>query len=94
MLLFSHFAPASSLSSGSNLCLYVTVLFVCVRVCFSSAGVQSVRACEQKRSRVEEKGGRPAHREADLQWLLASGETFYVLSVSQQQQQVKEPSRN
>lgn len=43
-------------------------------MCFSSAGVQPGRDREQEGSRVEEKGGRTGHREADLRRLLASGE--------------------
>lgn len=63
------------------LVLVLIFFFFFLIICFSSAGVQPVCAREQKASRVEEKGCRPAHREANLQWLLASGETFYDWSL-------------
>lgn len=67
---------ALDLLSPSPFFFGVQVLISClVRFC-SSAGVQPVCAGEQKGSRVEEKGSRTGHREADLRRLLASGETF------------------
>lgn len=79
----------SSLGSGSDFCSCVTVC-----VCFSSAGVQSVCDCEQEGSRVEEKGSHHGHREADLQWLLASGEMFYDWSLNAPKTPVQPASPN